>query len=237
MDQEEVANIMRRYGYLAMPVVDQQNRLVGLITFDDVLQVVQDEAQEDVQRLFGAGAQERLTSPWHFSFRKRILWLEVNLLTAFLAASVVGMFEETISKVAIVAMYMPVVAGMGGNASAQAMAVAIRGIALGEVDAKLLARVLRSQLIVGFLSGAVVGVTTIVISLIFHLRHGWKLGALAGLALLINHSLACIWGVTIPFVMKRLGFDPAQSATIFTTTLTDLLGFFTLLGLVWLFLI
>ena len=230
-DQEQVARLMTDHGYLALPVVDEDRHLLGLITIDDVVDVLQEEATEDVQVLFGAGAEERLTSPWSYSFKRRLPWLEVNLLTAFLAASVVGFFEATIAEAAILAMYMPVVAGMGGNASAQAMAVAIRGIALGRVDRKLLLAVLRRELIVGVLSGLCVGASAVVIAALFHRDHGIVLGVLAGLALLVNHTLACVWGVAVPFAMKRLGFDPAQSATIFTTTLTDMVGFFTLLGL------
>lgn len=231
MDQEEVARLMGRLGYVALPVVDEDRRLLGIITVDDIVDVMEEEAREDVQRLFGAGPEERLTSPWSYSFKRRIVWLEVNLLTAFLAASVVGLFEETIAQVAILAMYMPIVAGMGGNASAQAMAVAIRGIAMGEVDRPLLVRVLKRELIVGLLSGVCVGATAVLVSMLFHYEHGILLGVLAGVALLVNHALASVWGVAVPFVMKRLGFDPAQSATIFTTTLTDMVGFFTLLGL------
>lgn len=236
MDQEEVANLMRRYGYLAMPVVDERGRLVGLITHDDVLEVLQEEAREDVQRMFGAGAEERLTSPWQFSFQKRVGWLLVNLGTAFAAAAVVGMFEGTIARLAILAAYMPIVAGMGGNASAQAMAVAIRGIALGEVDRKLLGRILYREAIVGLLTGIVIGLVTAVIALLFNANQGVLFGVVVGVALIINHTLACVTGVFIPFVMKSLGFDPAQSATIFATTVTDIVGFFCLLGLAWMFL-
>lgn len=236
MDQEEVANLMRRYGYLAMPVVDERGRLVGLITHDDVLEVLQEEAREDVQRMFGAGAEERLTSPWQFSFQKRVGWLLVNLATAFAAAAVVGMFEGTIARLAILAAYMPIVAGMGGNASAQAMAVAIRGIALGEVDRKLLGRILYREAIVGLLTGIVIGLVTAVIALLFNANQGVLFGVVVGVALIINHTLACVTGVFIPFVMKSLGFDPAQSATIFATTVTDIVGFFCLLGLAWMFL-
>ena len=130
---------MRRYGYLAMPVVDDQNRLVGLITVDDVVDVIEEEATEDVQKMFGAGAEERLTSPWHFSFRKRIWWLLVNLGDGVHGGGgrrdVQGHDRRSLPMLAV---YMPIVAGMGGNAGAQAMAVAIRGIALGEVDRALL---------------------------------------------------------------------------------------------------
>ena len=117
MDQEQVARIMRRDGYLAMPVVDDQNRLLGIITLDDVMDVMEEEATEDVQKMFGAGAEERLTSPWFYSFRKRIGWLEVNLLTAFMAAWVISWFDNTISALPVLAAYQSIVSGMGGNAA------------------------------------------------------------------------------------------------------------------------
>ena len=231
MDQEQVAELFRKYKYLAIPVTDGRNRLLGIITVDDVVDVLEQEATEDVQVMFGAGAEERLDSPWGFSFRKRIGWLLVNLATAFLAASVVGFFETTIETLAILALYMPVVAGMGGNASAQAMAVTIRGMGRGEVGDRQLRQVFLREIRVGAMSGLIIGAAAALIAWVFHYRYGWVLGALVAVALLINHSLACVWGAAVPFVMKRLGFDPAQSATIFTTTLTDMVGFFTLLGL------
>ena len=172
MDQEQVARLMRKLGYLAMPVVDEQHRLVGLITFDDVADVLEEEATEDVQKMFGAGAEERLTSPWFFSFRKRVVWLLVNLVTAFMAAAVVGMFEDMIAKLAVLAFYMPIIAGMGGNASAQAMAVAVRGLALGQVDRALLVRVMYRQFLVGLLTGVIIGLTTATVAWIFHNDHG-----------------------------------------------------------------
>ena len=242
MDQEEVARMMRRYGYLALPVVDARNRLVGVVTHDDAADVLEEEATEDVQKLFGAGAEERLASPWTFSFKKRVWWLQVNLLTAFMAAAVVALFEGTIQKLAILAAYMPIVAGMGGNASAQAMAVTIRGLAVGRVDRRMLRHVLLRELRVGFLTGVVTGLTTAVIALLWQSggstwRDSIALGAVIALALMINQTIACVSGAAIPFVMKRLGFDPAQSATIFATTVTDVVGFFTLLGLAYLWLV
>jgi magnesium transporter len=232
MDQEEVARLIRKYKYIAVPVTDATNRLIGLITVDDVVDVIQDEATEDVQKMAGAGAEERLTSPWQFSFRKRIWWLEVNLATAFMAAAVIAIFQDTIAKVAILAAYQTIVSGMGGNAGAQAMAVAIRGIALGEVDRSLLRQILYREAIVGLVSGVVIGATTAAIAMIFNYsHHGIILGVIVMAALIINHVMACVSGVVIPFVMKWLGFDPAQSATIFATTVTDVVGFFALLGL------
>lgn len=233
MDQEAVAQLMRKYGYLAMPVVDHNKRLLGLITLDDVIEVLEEETTEDVQKLFGAGAEERLNSPWHFSFRSRVWWLVINLGTAFLAGAVVGVFEGTIQQMAVLAIYMPIVAGMGGNASAQAMAVAVRGLAVGRVDGRLIRHVIFRESIVGLLTGLAIALITTAVVLLW--QGNPMLGVVVGLALVINHLLACTTGAGIPFVMKRLGFDPAQSATIFATTVTDVGGFFTFLGLATLF--
>src|SRR5687768_9999358 len=232
MDQEQVARIMRKYGYLAMPVVDERGRLVGLITVDDVVDVMEEEATEDVQKMFGAGAEERLSSPWQFTFKKRVWWLIVNLGTAFLAGAVVGQFEDMLQTLTALAIYMPIVAGMGGNASAQAMAVAVRGLAMGVVDRALLWHVMYRELLVGILTGVVVGIITAGVALIW--QGDARLGMVVGLALIVNHTLACTSGAGIPFVMKWLGFDPAQSATIFATTITDVVGFLALLGLAYL---
>jgi magnesium transporter len=237
MDQEQVARIMRRHGYLAMPVVDARHRLIGIVTSDDVTDVVEEEATEDLQKMFGAGAEERLLSPWYFSFSRRIGWLQVNLGTAFLAAWVMMQFEDVISALPVLAAYQSIVSGMGGNAGAQALAVAIRGMALGESGPRLLMRVLYRESIVGLLTGLAVGLTTWACSVfgIFgyhkYLGHPVLIGFIAFLALLLNHINACVTGVLIPFVMKRLGFDPAQSATIFATTFTDCGGFFATLWL------
>ncbi len=233
MDQEEVARIMRKYNYLALPVVDGRNRLVGLITVDDVVEVMEEEATEDVQKMFGAGAEERLSSPWQYSFRKRTWWLVVNLGTAFLAGWVVSRFDSTISRLAVLAVYMPIVAGMGGNASAQAMSVSIRGLATGRAGRDVLAEVLHRELIVGILTGLLIGLITAAVALLW--QHNPMLGVVVAMALVINHILACTSGAGIPFAMKRMGFDPAQSATIFATTVTDVCGFFSLLGLAYLF--
>ncbi|CAN5459582.1 magnesium transporter [soil metagenome] len=232
MDQEQVAKLMQTSKYLAMPVVDAENKLIGLITVDDVVDVITQEATEDVQRMFGAGAEERLTSPWQLKFKKRIWWLQVNLGTAFLAAAVVGLFEGTIKLFPILAAYQTVVSGMGGNGGAQAMAVTIRGIALGEVNKRQLRNLFFREAMVGACSGLVVGFVTWLIIVVTHFKeNGIKIGLIIFLALLFNHINACVTGVAIPFVMKRLGFDPAQSATIFATTFTDCGGFFMTLGL------
>jgi magnesium transporter len=237
MDQEHVARMMRKHKYLAMPVVDDYNRLVGLITVDDIVEVIQEEATEDVQKMFGAGAEERLASPWYYSFGKRIGWLEVNLATAFLAAWVISLFESTISELPMLAAYESIVSGMGGNAGAQALAVAIRGIAVGEGGRGMLLRVLYREAIVGLLAGLTIGVTTALCAgfglfstAVGHPVHTWVLAGVIAAALTVNHLLACTTGVLIPFAMRRLGFDPAQSATVWATTVTDCCGFFATLG-------
>lgn len=240
MDQEEVARLFDKYGYMAMPVVDAKNKLLGIVTVDDVVDVLQEEATEDVQKMFGAGAEERLTSKWQFSFKMRVWWLVFNLATAFLAGAVVGAFEDTLKSLTLLAIYMPIVAGMGGNAGAQAMAVSIRGLAMGKVDRKQLWQVIWKEMLVGVTTGLVIGLITAAVALLWHhSQTGWgpsaALGLLVGLALIINHTLATTSGASIPFIMKRLGFDPAQSATIFATTVTDVGGFFGLFMLAKLF--
>jgi magnesium transporter len=187
--------------------------------------------------MFGAGAEERLLSPWYFSFGKRVYWLEVNLATAFLAAWVMMQFDDVIAAVPVLAAYQSIVSGMGGNAGAQSLAVAIRGIALGENAPRLLRRVLQREMFVALLTGTVVGLTTWLCAAVHifggskYAGHALLIGLIAFLALVFNHINACTTGVLIPFIMKRLGFDPAQSATIFATTFTDCGGFFATLWL------
>jgi magnesium transporter len=234
MDQEQVARTMRRNKYLAMPIVDERHRLIGIVTVDDVADVLEEEATEDLQKMFGAGAEERLSSAWTFSFKKRFWWLEVNLLTAFLAAAVISRFEHTIEAVPIIAAWQSVVSGMGGNAGAQALAVAIRGIALGESAPSLLGRVLYREFRVGIAEGLTIGATCAgcaAVGVFGRSEHALWIGLIVFLALLFNHINACVTGVLIPFAMKWFGFDPAQSSTIFATTFTDCGGFFATLWL------
>ena len=233
-DQEDVATLMRRDRYSALPVVDGAGALLGVVTVDAVMDVIDEEATEDVQRMFGAGPEERLTGTWQFSVRRRFPWLLVNLVLAFVAASVIRAFETTVAAWAVSAVYMPIVAGMGGNASAQAMSVAIRGISVGDARRIPLRPVLGRELRVGVASGLLIVGIAGVAALVFHGRHGGHgplLPALVAASLFVNHIVGPVWGASLPFVMARLGFDPAQSATIFTSTLTDMLRFLTLLGL------
>lgn len=236
MDQEEVARMFREEGLLAMPVVDEENRLIGVITADDVADVIVEEANEDVLRLFGAGVEEKLTSPWRLSYRKRIGWLVVNLGTAFAGAAIISRFEGTIASLALLAAFMPVVSAVGGNASVQAMAVTVRGLTEGKIDRALLRRVLKREALVGLTGGVSIGLLIFVATVALSgnslgLYGAVELGIVVAVSLAANLLLGCIVGTAIPIAMSRLGFDPAQSATIFTTAATDAVGFFLLLGL------
>lgn len=236
MDQEEVAHVFRDRGLLAMPVIDEQRRLLGVITADDIVDVMVEEANEDVLKMFSAGVEEKLTSPWRLSYRKRIGWLVVNLATAFAGAAIISRFEETITALAILAAFMPVVSAVGGNASVQAMAVTVRGLAEGKVDRRLLRQVLMREATVGLVGGASIGLlmffsTAALSGGSLGMSRAIQLGLVVAASMAGNVMLGCVVGTAIPILMRRLGFDPAQSATIFTTAATDAVGFFLLLGL------
>ena len=236
MDQEEVARTFRDRGLLAMPVIDERQRLLGVITADDIVDVMVEEANEDVLKMFGAGVEERLSSPWQLSYRKRIGWLVVNLATAFAGAAIISRFETTIASLALLAAFMPVVSAVGGNASVQAMAVTVRGLTEGKVDRRLLRRVLKRETMVGVLGGASIGLLMFLATVALSggslgMPRAIQLGLVVAVSLAGNVTLGCVVGTAIPVLMSRLGFDPAQSATIFTTAATDAVGFFLLLGL------
>jgi magnesium transporter len=231
VDQEEVARRIRRNRHAALPVVDADRRLLGAVTADAVMHVMEEEATEDTLRIAGAGTDELLTSPWHFSFRRRLPWLLANLGLAAGTASIVALFRGTIEAWVVLAVYLPVIAGMGGNASAQAMAVAIRGIATGDADDVRLRRVIRREFVVGAAIGTLTGTIAAGVCLFLHPDEPMVLPVIVGVALLLNQTLACMWGSIVPFAMRRLRTDPAQSASIFTTNAIDLVGAFLLLGL------
>lgn len=228
-DQETVASMISNLNLLALPVVDCKGRLVGIVTVDDVIDVIHEEASEDIQRLVGAGADERTDSPFFYALRMRLPWLLVNLATAFAAAAVVGLFESTIAKLTLLAIYMPVVAGQGGNTGAQTLAVLIRGLSLGEVPVGQGRRVVLRELGLGIANGIVVGLVTAAIA---QLTSGRPiLGAVIGVAMVLNMALACAFGALIPLALRRAGLDPAQASSIFLTTVTDIVGFGVFLGL------
>ncbi len=229
MDQEEVARQVASYNLLAIPVVDEENKLAGVITVDDIIDVIKDEATEDVYRLAGVSSDDRVfTSPLE-SLRKRLPWLLVNLVTAFVAASIVWLFTDTIALLPVLAMLMPVVAGMGGNAATQTLTVIVRGIALGELTWGNTRKALFKEALVGVGNGIACGLVGFVI--VFALTRDPILGLVLGLAMLITMFVAATAGTVIPLILRALKVDPALASSVFITTLTDMFGFFSFLGL------
>ena len=233
-DQEEVARQVASYNLLAIPVVDSENKLTGIITVDDVIDVIKDEATEDVYRLAGVSKDDGVDTPPAESLRKRLPWLVVNLGTAFLAAFVISRFTDTIDKVVSLAVFMPVVAGMGGNAATQTLAVIVRGIALGELTWANARHALIKEGLVGIGNGVTNGVLGgLVVGLI---THDWVLGLILTAAMVINMFVAATAGTLIPLGLRAVKIDPALASSVFITTLTDVFGFLSFLGLATIFL-
>jgi magnesium transporter len=226
---EEVAQIVSKYDLLSVPVVDLQNHLVGVVTVDDVLDVIQEQAEEDLLHLAGVDISERVSTPARASFRSRFPWLAINLATAFLASWVVSFFQATIAKWAILAVFMPIVAGMGGNAGTQTLTVFVRGLALGEIDWSSGWRPIWKEAVVGFFNGAVNGLITMAI--VGFWTHDWVLATILFTAMIFNLVISGIAGGLVPLALQRLGYDPAIASSIFVTTFTDIGGFFSFLGL------
>jgi magnesium transporter len=237
MSREEVATLMRERGFLALPVIDYDGRLVGVVKAQEILEASQLEAFEDLQKIVGAGADERALSSVKTVVRSRLPWLYVNLVTAFMAAAVVGMFEGMIEKVAALAVLLPIVAGQGGNTGAQSLAVVMRGLALREIIPGVKRRVIMKELLAGTINGVAVAIVTAVLVFAWRLSKGDPtsvcvgLGAVIGVAMVANMGAAAFSGAAIPMILKALGRDPAQSASIFLTTVTDIVGFAAFLGL------
>jgi len=228
-DQEEVARQVASYNLLAVPVVDAENKLVGVITVDDVIDVIKDEATEDIMRLAGVASDERVFTPASESLRKRLPWLGVNLATAFLAAAVVGLFQGTIAQVTALAIFMPIVAGMGGNAATQTLTVIVRGIALGELSWANSRKALLKEALVGLGNGVTLG---LVAAAVAYLTKGDPvLGLLLCAAMIINMFVAATAGTLIPLGLRAMSVDPALASSVFITTLTDVFGFLSFLGL------
>jgi magnesium transporter len=228
-DQEEVARLIARYNVPAVPVVDHVGRLLGRITFDDVIDVVEAETTEDLLRLSGVSANEDLAAPWLRAVRARLPWLYVNTVTAFLAAAVVYLFQDTIAALVILTVYMPIVAGQGGNAGTQALAVTVRRIALGLIPPGQGPRVVGKEVLVGAANGLAVGLLVGIVAAL--VRGTPMLGLVVALAMWGNLVIAGLVGATVPLVLHRLGADPAVSSSVFVTPVTDACGFLLLLGL------
>jgi magnesium transporter len=233
-DQEEVARQVASYNLLAIPVVDSENKLAGIITVDDVIDVIKDEATEDVYRLAGVSKDDGVLTPPLESLQRRLPWLGMNLVTAFLAATVVSVFSGTISQVVALAAFMPVVAGMGGNAATQTLAVVVRGLALGELTWSNARQALAKEALVGLGNGLALGV--VAAGGAWLLRGNPVLGGVLALAMIINMFIAATAGTLIPLALRALKIDPALASSVFITTLTDVFGFLSFLGLATLFL-
>jgi magnesium transporter len=228
-DQEEVARLVERYDLLQVPVVDASRRLLGAIGVDDVIDVIHEEATEDIQRLAGVAGDETVLDPPEAVFTKRLVWRLINLGTAVLAASVIGLFETSIRSLALLAVFMPIVASMGGIGTTQTATVVVRGIALGEVSRPVLGRVLWKELWLGMTTGLANG---LVIAVIAYLWKGQLLLSLIlGLALLFNMLVAAVVGTLVPIALKAFRIDPAIASSVIITTFTDVFGFFSFLGL------
>lgn len=235
MDQEEAARLVSKYELLALPIVDQEDRLQGIITVDDVMDIMNEETTEDMYKMAGLEEEDRIFTPASRSIRMRLPWMVFNLMTAIVAASVVGLFEGTIGQVVALATFMPIVAGMGGNGLTQTITVMVRAIALGELEfASAWGAVLKEVSV----NVSIAVVTGLIMALIAYL---WKgnpfLGLVLGVAMVINLGLvAGLVGALIPLTLKWLRFDPAIGSSVIGTTFTDVFGFLSFLGLATLFL-
>jgi magnesium transporter len=228
-DQEKIARLFEHYHYLALPVLDAADRLVGIVSSKEVMDVLREEATEDMQLMVGLSGEERALTPWHRSIRRRLPWLCVNLGTAFLAAAVVSIFEDTIAKWAALAVFLPIVAGQGGNAGTQTLTVIIREMALGDLAPGDGRKAFIKELILSVLNGIAIGILVGVIGYV------WKgsivLGVVVAIAMVLNMIAAAVAGVLVPYSLKLFKIDPALASGIFVTTVTDVAGFFFFLGL------
>jgi len=228
-DQEEVARRVQRYNFVALPVVDEARRLLGVISVDDLMDVVEEEATEDMYRMVGLLENESLLRPAGRSVAPRLGWLLINLLTAFAAAAVVYAFEGTIERVAALAVFMPIIAGMGGNAGIQTITLVVRSLALGEVALQDVRHILQRELVIGITNGVAIGLLLGVLAFGWYQNAG--LGVVAGVAMLLNMTTAVTAGVLVPLSLRALRLDPALASGVLVTTFTDVLGFFFFLGL------
>ncbi len=234
MDQEDAARLVSKYDLLALPIVDSEGRLMGIITVDDVIDIINQETTEDMYRMAGLEEEDRIFSRPKLSIQKRLPWMSFNLLTAMLAAFVVGLFEGTIEKAVSLAVFMPVVAGMGGNGGTQTLTVMVRGIALGELEFSTAWRAVMKEVIVGITIGTATGLMVAVVAYL------WKgnpvLGLILALAMVINLLVAALAGTLIPLALKQVRLDPALGSGVLVTTFTDVFGFLSFLGLATIFL-
>lgn len=239
LDREEVARAFDRYNFVMLPVVDEAKRVLGVVTIDDVIDIIRAENTEDALKQVGVGVAESVYAPLGQKLKGRLPWLLVNLLTSQLGALIVFMFTDLIHSIAFLAVLMGMIANQAGNTGQQSLAVTLRGLVLGEVRAHRVAQLVFREILVGVFSGVVTGaliaIAIIVANQLGVVQADWTLGVVAGLAMCCALIIGCLVGTSMPLIMNRLGFDPATASTIFLTMITDTTSFASLLGLAWIF--
>lgn len=226
---DDVVHMFHSHPHSKVAVLNDRGDVVGIIYSDDVLKIIQDREASSLYDFAGISQEESVTDSARRKVHNRYRWLVINLGTAFLAAFTVGMFRDTLSKYVLLAIYMPIVAGMGGNAATQTLAVQVRGIALNQIELKTAWRTLQNELGAGFVNGIINGILVAAVVIIFN--HDYRIALILALAMIINLLVAAFFGTLVPLIMQKLNKDPAASATIFITTATDVLGFMAFLGL------
>lgn len=229
MDQEDVARLFEKYDLISAAVIDENERLVGVVTVDDIVEVIADEASEDIRRLGGVVAEESVSDTVIETTRNRFSWLFVNLLTAILASAVIAMFDGTIESMVALAILMPIVASMGGNAGTQTMTIAVRALATRDLGPLNASRIVTREVLVGLLNGIVFAVLMGAVAALWF--QNVPLGLVLAAAMMINMIFAGLAGILVPLGLDRYGYDPAVASSVFVTTVTDVIGFFAFLGL------
>ena len=228
LDQEEAAHLFERYNLVSAAVVDDNERLVGVLMFDDIVDVIQEEAEEDIRGLAGVGDEE-ISDTFIYTARSRFTWLLLNLVTAILASAVIGLFDATLQQMVALAILMPIVASMGGNAGTQTMTVAVRALASRELAGYNIRRFVTREMLVGIVNGLLFAVIIGVVAAAWFSNP--QLGAVIAAAMIVNMFCAGLFGIAIPVGLDKMGIDPAVASTVFLTTVTDVVGFFAFLGL------
>ncbi len=228
-DQEDVAQLISQYNLPGIPVVDKNMLLLGIISFDDVMDVLEEETTEDILKIANVSDEEELSGNWKDALKSRVPWLMVNMFTAFLASSVVYFFQPTIQKITLLATFMPIIAGMGGNAGTQALAVTIRRISLNTLPDSKVIGTIKKEILVGLMNGLIFGLFVSIVATFNN--HSPLLGVVVFLAMFGNLVIAGITGASVPIILEKLGFDPAVASSIILTAFTDTLGFLLILGL------
>ena len=233
---DQVITTFQNLDLISLPVVDKKNRLLGEITVDDVVDIIQDQANSEIFNMAGLDDEDDIFAPVLISSKRRAVWLGANLFTAFVVASAVSLFQSTIDQIVILAVLMPIVASMGGVAGNQTLILVIRGIAMGKIQRSNALRLLSKEMMVSLVNGFFWAIIVSFFAVLIF-QTSWEIGIIVGASMLLNIFASAIAGVTIPFVLKRIGIDPALASGVMMTTLTDVLGFVTFLGLATLFLL